>query len=283
MPETRVLILSLLGVLLIISCIFLAFFIMGRTAENDYPHSNLPKPLDAERYEPLNEREHQIDFGAFQIITDRDVKGFTFKGIDSYVGMICNKIDSFYFDYGWYSGDLRTEYYPDHQLCQDTVNGKVVYVLSPINEEVEDNQVGIYVEQAYKDNRFTLAGRDIVDVQGGLNMFSTLMFHDSRKKSKPLVHGKNCSQGETPTMIFYKRCSSCHSKYNMKLVGPIICHLTFEESVAFFSMKDARFKADSSFSFRQGPAYHRKTLTGVGKDSIRRIASFISSLNNTCE
>ena len=52
-----------------------------------------------------------IDFGAFEITVPEKWNKYERKGIDSYVGgIITDKRDTLKFDYGWYSGDISTDF-----------------------------------------------------------------------------------------------------------------------------------------------------------------------------
>lgn len=63
---------------------------------------------------------HTIELGAFQITTPQDFRYIRQRGIDSYVGLIANRKDTIYFDYGWYSNGSSKDPRFNHR---DTING----------------------------------------------------------------------------------------------------------------------------------------------------------------
>ncbi len=119
----------------------------------------------------------KFNFGNFAIELPTDWKKIEFNGIDSYVGGITNGIDSLTFDYGWYSYSLNEENKENQLFATDTINGKIAYLTKPKTNG--NGTIGIYIEKAFKDNRFNLIGKNIKNEELILNIFKSLKFKDS--------------------------------------------------------------------------------------------------------
>lgn len=121
--------------------------------------------------------DDKFNFGDFSIQLPTDWKKIEFSGIDSYVGGITNGIDSLTFDYGWYSYSLNEENKETQLFATDTINGKIAYLTKP--KTIGNGTIGIYIEKAFKDNRFNLIGKDIKNEEMILNIFKSIKFKDS--------------------------------------------------------------------------------------------------------
>ena len=118
-----------------------------------------------------------FNFGAFAIELPTDWRKVEFDGIDSKVGGITNGIDSLTFDYGWYSYPLNKENKETQLFATDTINGKIAYITKPI--KTGNGTIGIYIENAFKENHFNLIGKDIENEELILDIFKSIKFMDS--------------------------------------------------------------------------------------------------------
>ena len=129
-------------------------------------------------YVPQNDgKSHLIDFDLFCIILPNDFKYKKVDGIDSFVGEIKNGKSKFIFDYGWYSYSLTEENKESQLFATDTINGKIAYLTKP--KTIGNGTIGIYIENAFKKNRFNLIGKDIKNEELILDIFKSIKFKDS--------------------------------------------------------------------------------------------------------
>jgi mono/diheme cytochrome c family protein len=197
----------------------------------------------------------KIDFGAFEMTIPQDWKKIEFKGIDSYVGGITNGIDSLTFDYGWYSYDFKYENGETQLFATDTINGKIALLTKP--KEAGKGAIGIYIEKAYKKNRFNIIGNNVNDENLIFNIFKSIKFKDSDTSlnSRQIVFSNKITP-YSGRSLFYINCASCHHK-NKNMVGP-----------AFRGINESKFKQwilDSADLIKKdttefGIGYHRKTF-----------------------
>ncbi len=131
--------------------------------------------LTSSNFEKSN--NDKFNFGAFAIKLPADWRKIEFNGIDSYVGGITNGIDSLTFDYGWYSYSLTEENKESQLFATDTINGKIAYLTKP--KTIGNGTIGIYIENAFKKNRFNLIGKDIKNEELILDIFKSIKFKDS--------------------------------------------------------------------------------------------------------
>jgi cytochrome c553 len=198
---------------------------------------------------------NDFNFGAFSIKIPKDWKKIKFDGIDSYVGGITNGNDSLTFDYGWYSYDFSYEDGEKQLFTTDTINGKIALITKP--KEIGNGTIGIYMEKAFKKNRFNLIGRNIEDEDLIFDVFKSIKFKDSDTtlNSKTLEFS-NKIKPYSGRSLFYTNCASCHHK-NKNMVGP-----------AFGGIKKLEFKKwilDSTNLTQKdttefGINYHRKAF-----------------------
>ena len=119
----------------------------------------------------------KFNFRNFAIKLPTDWQKIEFNGMDSYVGGITNGMDSLTFDYGLYSYSLNEENKENQLFATDTINGKIAYLTKPKTNG--NGTIGIYIEEAFKDNRFNLIGKNIKNEELILNIFKSLKFKDS--------------------------------------------------------------------------------------------------------
>ena len=124
-----------------------------------------------------NGKSHLIDFDLFSIILPTDFKYKRIDGIDSFVGEIKNGKSTFFFDYGWYSYSLTEENKERQLFATDTINGKIAYLTKP--KTTGNGTIGIYIEKAFKENRFNLIGKGIQNEELILDIFKSIKFRDS--------------------------------------------------------------------------------------------------------
>jgi len=199
-----------------------------------------------------------IDFGPFTIYAPAGWHEVSLQGIDSYVGRLTNEVDTLTFDYGWYSYDLGREDPFTHLFALDTINGKIATVIKP--KITGQGTIGIYIVDAYKNNRFNLIGSNIQDEQTIWKIFKSIQFPDSdtiinSENNTPNFTSKEYSLSSKN--IFKANCASCHHISDRYLTGP-----------GFATIEKDRFNQwffDNSFVYtperpndNMGPEYHRK-------------------------
>lgn len=126
---------------------------------------------------PEKANNDKFNFGAFAIELPADWRKIEFNGIDSHVGGITNGIDSLTFDYGRYSYSLTKENNESQLFATDTINGKIAFLTKP--KIAGNGTIGIYIEKAFKENRFNLIGKDIENEELILDIFKSIKFKDS--------------------------------------------------------------------------------------------------------
>ncbi|MEC3908418.1 cytochrome c [Tamlana sp. 2201CG12-4] len=196
-----------------------------------------------------NSTTSDLNFGTFSMKIPRYWKKIEFDGIDSYIGGITNETDSLTFDYGWYSYNLSYENREKQLFATDTINGKIALITKP--KEVGNGTLGIYIEEAYKKNRFNFLGKNILDEQIVFEIFKSIRFKDSdttlNSKSFGFTDKITPYSGRS---LFYTHCASCHHR-NKNLFGP-----------AFASINELDFKKWIIDTTNLG-------LTGMAKFGIR--------------
>lgn len=196
-----------------------------------------------------------FNFGAFFIYIPENWEKIEYNGIDSYVGGITNGKDSLTFDYGWYSYDFSYEDGEKQLFATDTINGKIALITKP--KENGNGTIGIYIEKAYKKNRFNLIGKNISDEGLIFDVFKSIKFKDSDTTLNSKTIG--FSDKITPysgRSLFYTNCAACHHK-NKNMIGPAfggIKELNFNKWI--LDSTDLTKKDTTEF----GISYHRKTF-----------------------
>tara|TARA_A100000171_G_C2123827_1_gene142329 strand:+ start:930 stop:1739 length:810 start_codon:yes stop_codon:yes gene_type:complete len=171
----------------------------------------LSKKRDSEViYTNIGNRWHKIDLGAFSIETPSEFKYIKEQGIDSYVGLITNKIDTFYFDYGWYSNELDEQGFI---RSYDTING-----VPAITVFSKTGGAGVHIPKANEDNKLTVFSSTL-HKELAFDIFSTLKISGRNgRTTKPL--GEKFIQGFSKgKQLFNTNCNVCHA-LDIKLVGP---------------------------------------------------------------
>ena len=221
----------------------------------------------------INSEEKNFEFGAFKITIPSNWEKIKFKGIDSYVGGITNGKDSLTFDYGWYSYDFKYESNKTQLFGTDTINGKIALFTKPKN--AGKGTIGIYIEKAYKNNRFNLIGKNIANEKEIFEIFKSIKFKDSDLK----INSKTIEFSDKITpysgkSLFKVLCASCHMK-NRKFIGP-----------AFYGIDELKFKKWLIYSSENnvlnkneyGINYHQEKFGKVLKQSeIEQIIEFSKS------
>ncbi|UKM66160.2 cytochrome c [Flavobacteriaceae bacterium GSB9] len=196
-----------------------------------------------------------FNFGAFHIKIPEHWKKIEFDGIDSYVGGITNGNDSLTFDYGWYSYDFSYEDGEKQLFATDTINGKIALITKP--KETGNGTIGIYIEKAYKENRFNLIGKNIADEDLILEIFKSIKFKDSDTTlNSESIGFSNKITPYSGRSLFYANCAACHHK-NKNMTGPAfggIKELEFKKWI--LDSKDLNEIDKTEF----GISYHRKAF-----------------------
>lgn len=167
------------------------------------------------------DRPKTIDFGSFTIHAPAGWKKIVFQGIDSYVGGLTNGRDTLIFDYGWYSYDFGCEDVDTHLFKIDTINGKTATLIKP---RISGNgTIGMYINNAYKDNHFNLVGSDIQNELTVFDIFKSVRFKDSDTTLNSLHFAQNFKATKYPPSakkIFKMNCAPCHHISDRQLIGP---------------------------------------------------------------
>ncbi|MEO0507678.1 MAG: cytochrome c [Bacteroidota bacterium] len=217
-----------------------------------------------------NQSERKEDFGAFHITLPKGWKKFKEKGIDSYVGGITNGEDSLSFDYGWHSYDLSHEDGKKQLFATDTINGKIALITKP--KRAGNGTIGIYIDKAFKENRFNLIGDDIDNEDLILNIFKSIGFADSNSS----INSKNIEFSSeiipySGRSLFLINCAACHHR-NRHMTGP-----------AFASIEETKFRQwilDSLESVipdstKFGIQYHRKAFgKTLSESDIKKLIEY---------
>ena len=221
----------------------------------------------------IKSENKSIEFGAFEMTIPYNWEKIKFKGIDSYVGGITNGIDSLTFDYGWYSYDFKYENGETQLFATDTINGKITLFTKPKN--IGNGTIGIYIEKAFKNNRFNLIGHNINNENEILGIFKSIKFKDSNTKiNSKKIEFSNEITPYSGKYLFKINCASCHMK-NRNMIGP-----------AFYGIKELKFKKwilNSSDSIKIdktefGINYHRKTFGKIlNENEIEKLIEFSKS------
>ncbi|MFI8379085.1 c-type cytochrome [Leeuwenhoekiella sp. NPDC079379] len=215
----------------------------------------------------------KIDFGVFSMIIPHDWEKIKYKGIDSYVGGITNGTDSLTFDYGWYSYDFSDEDGENQLFATDTINGKIALLTKP--KEVGNGTIGIYIEKAYKENRFNLIGQNIADENQIFYIFKSLKFKDS----DTAVNSKNIEFSNKITAysgrsLFYTNCAACHQK-NKNMIGPAFASIDAVEFKKWILDSTNLVKTDTT---KWGINYHRKAFGKlITENEIEKLIEYSKS------
>lgn len=162
-----------------------------------------------------------IDFGSFTIQAPAGWNKIEFQGIDSYVGGLTDRTDTLTFDYGWYSYDFGYEDTDTHLFTIDTINGKTATLIRPMIPG--QGTIGMYIDNAYKDNHFNLIGNDIGNELAIFDIFKSVKFKDSDTTVNSLQFAQNFKTTKYPPsakQIFKMNCASCHHISDRQLIGP---------------------------------------------------------------
>ncbi|MFI2744660.1 c-type cytochrome [Zhouia sp. PK063] len=203
----------------------------------------------------IKSANEKIDFGAFEMTIPHDWKKVEFKGIDGYVGGITNGIDSLTFDYSWYSYDFNYENGETQLFATDTINGKIALLTKP--KKVGNGTIGIYIEKAYKKNRFNLIGYNIDNENLIFNIFKSIKFKDSDTSlNSRKIEFSNKIKPYSGRSLFYANCASCHHR-NKSMIGPAFSGINELEFKKWILDSTGLTKKDTA-GF--GISYHRKTF-----------------------
>lgn len=117
---------------------------------------------------------HKIDLGGFKIQTPKDYKFYKMEGIDSYIGGITNQVDTFLFDYGWYSNKLNKYSNPEiFEISLEKIIGKKFKI---VKEKGEVGFIGAYTDDLKNDNRLSIVCLKCKDLNEKHNILRTIEF-----------------------------------------------------------------------------------------------------------
>jgi hypothetical protein len=211
-----------------------------------------------------------IDFKAFEVKVPENWRKIELNGIDSYVGGITNGIHTLTFDYGMYSYDFKSENKATQLFATDTINGKIALITKP--KKAGNGTLGIYIENAYKQNKFNLIGENIYDEKTILNIFKTLKFKDSDTlKNSKKIEFSNKITPYSEKYLFKVNCASCHHKYK-RFIGPAFSELK-EGKIRKWLLDSTDIKIKDTFEF--GTKYHREKFgKRLTKNEIKKLIQF---------
>ena len=116
--------------------------------------------IDPKFYSELQDTTwHRINLGPFSIDTPKSYKYVKRQGIDSYVGELCSKTDTLWFDYGWYSNNF-SKYYgnPDYKIEYFLIDNRKSVLVLP---KTQNGIIGIYVQNVTKLDHLALGSSTI--------------------------------------------------------------------------------------------------------------------------
>ncbi len=196
-----------------------------------------------------------FNFGAFSIDIPKDWKKIEYQGIDSYVGGITNGTDSLTFDYGWYSYSFNSEDVKKQLFATATINGKIALLTKP--KEVGNGTIGIYIEKAYKKNRFNLIGENIEDENLIFDIFKSIKFKDSDTTiNSKHFEFSNIITPYSGQYLFNVNCAACHHK-TRNTMGPAFASIDELNFKKWILDTTDFIKADTT---KYGIGYHRNTF-----------------------
>jgi len=173
-------------------------------------------------YHKLSNGWHRVDLGVFSVNTPVRFEYIRQQGIDSYVGIITDNIDTISFDYGWYSNDLKGE---EYLRSLDTINGVPAIVVF----SKQDN-IGVHFPNTYRgDNKLTLYTKsDKKDLI--FEIFKTVQFQGISGNTSEQLGGNIKSSSP----LFQQNCKACH-RINTILVGPALNGVVKRRGEKWFS------------------------------------------------
>lgn len=206
--------------IILVACLLLAVVIAMMLIEPKFFDKE-----DPEQYTYLGNNWHQIDLGAFELSSPTDFKYVRQKGIDSYVGLITNGIDTLHFDFGWYSNDLSDRKF---SRSHDTVNG-----IPAITAFSKPTGAGIHFPTAKGENALTIFSSTI---NKGLasQIFKTIKIEGSTGRTTYELGSNVFPVLSAREQLFNKNCIHCHS-LDYKLVGPSLRSIVGRTSKEWFT------------------------------------------------
>ena len=201
------LLLSSIFILLIIVFVILAF----RTY---LPLGEEEKELlvfESEKYTYVKEGWHEIDFKKFSIQTPSSFVFFRTEDSKDYVGILTDKKDSFYVDYG---SSAKSYYYELGNRSNDTING-----IAAVSFYESSKGVGIHFGDAIKWRDLSLFSPTI-NKEKAFKIFKTIKFPNKNGITTDTLGQNlesNLAKGE---WLFNNNCSPCHALTDDVVVGP---------------------------------------------------------------
>ncbi|MBK6545019.1 MAG: cytochrome c [Saprospiraceae bacterium] len=221
---------------------------------------------------------HKLDFHFFTLTTTIDWYKIELEGIDSYAGSITNKIDTFSFNYGWYSSSVCDEIDPvNHRLSKDTVNGLIAYIIIPLIEG--HGKIGMSIEK-FKDtkHKFVISGRNITRTKDILKIFKSIEFSESDTTMNPILTLQKFNMIPTGSgkHLFKKYCAICHL-INDNFTGPNLKNIMSRRSMNWIqsyltNRKSLNLKVDPT----KKSMVRSVEFKNLSYEEIERIIEFIN-------
>ncbi|MEL7144962.1 MAG: cytochrome c [Bacteroidota bacterium] len=171
---------------------------------------------DNTKYTRVRNGWHRIDLGPFSIETPQKFRHIPQRGIDSYVGLIADKKDTLFFDYGWYSYSYEGDRYI---RSHDTIQGKKAIVAL-----VDDQLQGVHFPSANGQNQLTISGDLLNDETVRKVLRSIKIGGRSGYTSSRLGENKEIIVALEGRRLFKQNCSHCHL-LDRKMIGPPLRHI----------------------------------------------------------
>ena len=162
--------------------------------------------FESEQYTYLKKGWHEIDFERFSIQTPSSFVFFKTEESEEYVGILTDKKDTFYVDYGSYP----KSYYEFGNRSKDTING-----IAAVSFFEPQKGVGIYFQGA----GLSLFSHNI-EKNKAFEIFKTLKLPNKSGVTTDTLGqnlGGDLAKGE---WLFDNNCSSCHDLTDQVVVGP---------------------------------------------------------------
>ncbi|UTW62407.1 hypothetical protein KFE98_20775 [bacterium SCSIO 12741] len=218
----------------------------------------------------------KFDYGPFQLHASDGWRKVTIEGFDSYVGGLTNGKDTLIFDYGWYSNDLSYVDPENHLFSIDTINGKLATLIKP--REPGNGVIGLYIANAFNENRFNLIGRDIQDESEILQIFKSIRFMDSDTalNSQNFAHGFSLDRSPFFAQQYFRsNCSACHHLSNRRSIGPGLGNLDEARFNQWFLDSNYVY-ASQNQKYESGTQYHRKLIESLSPQEVFLIRTFFN-------
>ncbi len=223
-----------------------------------------------------------LDFGDFKISAPPDWTKYKKQGIDSYVGGLTNGKDSLWFDFGWYSAEIKDDEAAKHLYGQDTINGLIGIIQIPKTDG--KGSIRLSIPKVSDKDKFNLGGYNIEGTEIILKIFKSVTFKNSdttKNSSLTISKFKQYPLGSGRT-IFYSTCAPCHKKDNIytgpALTNELLNSRTTDWLYTFFTDRQ-HMKIDSLYlaNKKEFDNFECIELPNYKKQDIEQLISYLKA------